>query len=168
MRNLGHGADQYVLPELPLQCPKVLGAGAAFDPDPLTGDPDVLTDAALRERNSPMWLVRNTHTKADLFLGTSRQGPDRPDADIEAFGKAVAGTGVTVKTSIKPDGGHNWEHLAQLLPRGDPLAERAADHAPPARRRSPVRAALIGGDGGVITAVRRRRTVRRGIAARPG
>ncbi|MEU6759628.1 hypothetical protein [Streptomyces sp. NPDC046685] len=56
---MGVSTGGFCAAKLPLQYPKVFRAGVALDPDPLTGDPQVLADPRPRERNSPMWLVEH-------------------------------------------------------------------------------------------------------------
>ncbi|WP_424210916.1 alpha/beta hydrolase [Streptomyces sp. BI20] len=113
---LGVSTGGYCAAKLPLQYPKVFGAGAALDPDPLAGDADVLPDADVRTRNSPLWLVR--HTKADvaLFLATSAQDRDSPPYRLEQFAEAAAGTETRVKTLVRPTGGHNFQTWAGMYP----------------------------------------------------
>ncbi|MET9883399.1 alpha/beta hydrolase-fold protein [Streptomyces sp. NPDC006430] len=114
---MGVSTGGFCATKLPLQYPKVFRAGAALDPDPLVGDPEVLSDPALRERNSPLWLVR--HTKGGdvgLFLATSAQDKESPPQQLEAFGRAAAGSGVRVKTLVRPAGGHNFQTWAGMYP----------------------------------------------------
>lgn len=114
---MGISTGAFCAAKLPLQYPKVFGAGAALDPDALTGDAGVLTDPGLRERNSPMWLVTHAR-KADvaLFLATSAQDKDSPPRQLDAFAKAAAGTGVRVKTLVRPAGGHNFQTWIGMYP----------------------------------------------------
>ncbi|MEU3777512.1 alpha/beta hydrolase-fold protein [Streptomyces sp. NPDC032472] len=114
---LGVSTGGFCAAKLPLQYPKVFRAGAALDPDPLTGDPEVLPDAVLRERNSPMWLVRQAR-KADvgLFLATSAQDRESPPQQLDAFVRAAAGSGVRVKTLVRPAGGHNFQTWSGMYP----------------------------------------------------
>ncbi|MEV6686153.1 alpha/beta hydrolase-fold protein [Streptomyces sp. NPDC051130] len=114
---MGISTGAFCAAKLPLQYPKVFGAGAALDPDALTGDAGVLADRGLRERNSPMWLVKHVK-KADvgLFLATSAQDKDSPPRQLEAFAAAAAGTGVRVKTLVRPSGGHNFQTWTGMYP----------------------------------------------------
>ncbi|MFI5617290.1 alpha/beta hydrolase [Streptomyces sp. NPDC051567] len=116
--------------KLPLQYPKAFRAGAALDPDPLTGDPQVLPDPALRERNSPVWLVEHTR-KADLgiFLATSAQDRDSPPGQLAEFVRAAAGSGVRVRTLVRPAGGHNFQTWTGMYP--DALGWLSAEISPP-------------------------------------
>ncbi|MCY0951999.1 alpha/beta hydrolase [Streptomyces sp. H27-S2] len=129
---MGVSTGGFCAAKLPLQYPKVFRAGAALDPDPLTGDPDVLPDRGLRERNSPMWLVGHSG-KADvgLFLATSAQDKDSPPEQLEAFSAAAAGSGVRVKTLVRPVGGHNVQTWIGMYP--DALAWLSTELAPPSR-----------------------------------
>ncbi|MFB1042829.1 alpha/beta hydrolase [Streptomyces chrestomyceticus] len=113
---LGFSTGGYCAAKLPLQYPKTFGAGVAFDPDPLTGDPDVLTDPALRQRNSPQWLVRHAKADVGLFLATSAQDPISPPANIERLKKAAEGTRTRVKTLVLPTGGHNYGTWTRMYP----------------------------------------------------
>ncbi|MFB7054920.1 alpha/beta hydrolase [Streptomyces vinaceus] len=114
---MGVSTGAFCAAKLPLQYPKVFRAGAALDPDPLAGDPQVLSDPVLRERNSPLWLVRQAR-RADvgLFLATSAQDKDSPPAQLEAFSRAAAGSGVRVKTLVRPSGGHNFQTWTAMYP----------------------------------------------------
>ncbi|MFE2329782.1 alpha/beta hydrolase, partial [Streptomyces sp. NPDC059385] len=96
---MGVSTGGFCAAKLPLQYPKAFRAGAALDPDPLTGDPEVLSDPVLRERNSPMWLVEHAK-KADvgLFLATSAQDKDSPPPPQAGVGRAPAGRGGRVNT----------------------------------------------------------------------
>ncbi|MFJ6793015.1 alpha/beta hydrolase [Streptomyces sp. NPDC091268] len=116
--------------KLPLQYPDAFRAGVALDPDPLTGDPQVLADPVLREHNSPMWLVRHAK-KADvgLFLATSAQDKDSPPGQLDAFAKAAAGTGVRVKTLVRREGGHNFQTWSGMYP--DALGWLSTEVLPP-------------------------------------
>lgn len=129
---MGVSTGGFCAVKLPLQYPKVFRAGAALDPDPLTGDPDVLADRTLRERNSPMWLVEHGD-KADvgLFLATSAQDKDSPPAGLEEFARAAAAAGgeVRVKTLVRPEGGHNFQTWIGMYP--DALGWLSTELAPP-------------------------------------
>lgn len=127
---MGISTGAFCAAKLPLQYPRVFRAGAALDPDPLTGDPGVLTDPVLRERNSPMWLVAHTK-KADvgLFLATSAQDKDSPVKQLAAFTKAAEGSGVRVKTLVRPQGGHNFQTWTGMYP--DALGWLSTEISPP-------------------------------------
>ncbi|MFE5768030.1 alpha/beta hydrolase [Streptomyces sp. NPDC056485] len=136
---MGVSTGAFCAVKLPLQYPKVFRAGAALDPDPLAGDPEVLSDPVLRERNSPLWLVRQAGKggrdgrdgKADvgLFLATSAQDKDSPPAQLEAFSRAAAGSRVRVKTLIRPSGGHNFQTWTAMYP--DALGWLSTELSPP-------------------------------------
>ncbi|MCQ4084968.1 alpha/beta hydrolase-fold protein [Streptomyces sp. RB6PN25] len=121
---MGFSTGGYCATKLPLQFPHVFGAGAALDPDPLTGDPDVIYDSVLREHNSPMWLIRHTQTDLSgisLFLATSKQDRDSPPTYIEKFARyandaADYGSGVRVQTMVVPAGGHNYNTWTSMYP----------------------------------------------------
>ncbi|MEU7604631.1 alpha/beta hydrolase-fold protein [Streptomyces sp. NPDC041003] len=127
---MGVSTGGFCAVKLPLQYPKVFRAGAALDPDPLTGDPEVLADPALRERNSPMWLVEQAK-KADVgvFLATSAQDKDSPPQQLEAFARAAAGSEVRVKTLVRPAGGHNFQTWTGMYP--DALGWLSTELTPP-------------------------------------
>ncbi|MBT2469420.1 hypothetical protein J7E97_16435 [Streptomyces sp. ISL-66] len=127
---MGVSTGAFCAAKLPLQYPGVFRAGAALDPDPLTGDPGVLTDPVLRERNSPMWLVGHTK-KADvgLFLATSAQDKDSPPKQLAAFTEAAEGSGVRVKTLVRPEGGHNFQTWTAMYP--DALGWLSTEISPP-------------------------------------
>ncbi|MEW2139855.1 alpha/beta hydrolase-fold protein [Streptomyces sp. NPDC005409] len=129
---MGVSTGGFCAAKLPLQYPKVFRAGAALAPDPLTGDPQVLADPRLRERNSPMWLVEHTR-KADvgLFLATSAQDEASPPRQLAAFAAAAAAanTGVRVKTLVRPAGGHNFRTWTGMYP--DALGWLSTELAPP-------------------------------------
>ncbi|CAM5483718.1 esterase [Streptomyces abikoensis] len=116
---LGISTGGYCAAKLPLQYPRVFGAGAALDPDPLNGAQGALTDPGLRERNSPTWLVAHTKptgTDVGLFLATSRQDRSSPPSLIEQFEQAAAGSGVRLRTMLAPEGGHNYHTWISMYP----------------------------------------------------
>ncbi|MEV6668700.1 alpha/beta hydrolase-fold protein [Streptomyces sp. NPDC051162] len=113
---LGISTGGYCAAKLPLQYPKVFGAGAALDPDPLTGDRGVLADEQLRLHNSPMWLVAHTQADVGLFLATSRQDRDSPPSYIEEFQRAAAGSKVRLRTMLTQRGGHNYNTWISMYP----------------------------------------------------
>ncbi|MEV6953802.1 alpha/beta hydrolase-fold protein [Streptomyces sp. NPDC051183] len=127
---MGVSTGAFCAAKLPLQYPKAFRAGVALDPDPLTGDPGVLADPVLRERNSPMWLVQHVK-KADvgLFLATSAQDKDSPPGQLAAFVKAAEGSGVRVKTLVRPQGGHNFQTWTGMYP--DALGWLSTEISPP-------------------------------------
>lgn len=131
---MGISTGAFCAAKLPLQYPGVFRAGAALDPDPLTGDPGVLTDPVLRERNSPMWLVEHTK-KSDvgLFLATSAQDKDSPPEQLAAFTKAAEGSGVRVKTLVHPKGGHNFQTWIAMYP--EALGWLSTEIPPPSKGR---------------------------------
>ncbi|MGW8781965.1 alpha/beta hydrolase [Streptomyces sp. NPDC055796] len=131
---MGVSTGAFCAVKLPLQYPKVFRAGAALDPDPLAGDPEVLPDPVLRERNSPLWLVRQAKgADVGLFLATSAQDKDSPPAQLEAFSRAAAGTGVRVKTLVRPSGGHNFQTWTSMYPQA--LAWLSTELSPPGEGR---------------------------------
>ncbi|WP_327169152.1 alpha/beta hydrolase [Streptomyces subrutilus] len=130
---MGVSTGGFCAAKLPLQYPKVFRAGAALDPDPLTGDPEVLPDPVLRERNSPLWLVAHARTAdVGLFLATSAQDRDSPPAQLATFAAAAAGTGVRVRTLVRPAGGHNFQTWIGMYP--EALGWLSTEVAPPAPR----------------------------------
>ncbi|MFD8637280.1 alpha/beta hydrolase [Streptomyces sp. NPDC059533] len=135
---MGVSTGGFCAAKLPLQYPKAFRAGAALDPDPLTGDPEVLSDPVLRERNSPMWLVEHAK-KSDvgLFLATSAQDKDSPPRQLDEFVRAAAGSGVRVKTLVRPAGGHNFQTWSGMYP--DALGWLSTRLTPPAQGRTATR-----------------------------
>lgn len=130
---MGYSTGAFCAVKLPLQYPKVFRAGVALDPDPLTGDPQVLADPVLRERTSPMWLVRHTKdADTGLFLATSAQDADSPPGQLAAFAEAARGTGVRVRTLVRPAGGHNFQTWSGMYP--DALGWLSTEISPPAVR----------------------------------
>ncbi|WP_411104579.1 alpha/beta hydrolase [Streptomyces sp. cmx-4-9] len=114
---MGVSTGAFCAAKLPLQYPKAFRAGAALDPDPLTGDPEVLADPGLRERNSPVWLVEHTkNADTGLFLATSAQDKDSPPQQLADFAAAAAGSGVRVRTLVRPAGGHNFQTWTGMYP----------------------------------------------------
>ncbi|MFB7056019.1 alpha/beta hydrolase [Streptomyces vinaceus] len=113
---MGYSTGGYCAVRLPLEYPGRFAAGAALDPDRLVGDPDVLQDPALRERTSPMSLVRNSKADVSLLLATSRQDRNSPVRYIDEFTQLAAGTSVKVKTLIVPKGGHNFQTWSAMYP----------------------------------------------------
>ncbi|MEU7057805.1 alpha/beta hydrolase-fold protein [Streptomyces sp. NPDC046197] len=113
---MGYSTGGFCAAKLPLQYPKVFGAGAALDPDRLSGDPAVLTDHELRRSNSPTHLVAGTRASVSLFLATSRQDRISPPSAIEAFVTAAASSPVRVRTLVLPSGGHNYKTWTAQYP----------------------------------------------------
>ncbi|AEW95741.1 MULTISPECIES: alpha/beta hydrolase [Streptomycetaceae] len=105
---LGFSTGGYCAAKLPLQYPGVFGAGAALDPDRLTGDPSVLPDRAVREANAPTYLVRHSTADVGIFLATSRQDRFSPPRYLTQFQQVAAGGPVRVKVVLVPTGGHNY------------------------------------------------------------
>ncbi len=105
---MGFSTGGFCAAKLPLQYPKVFGAGAALDPDRLTGDPAVLPDPALRQRNSPTDLVRGSHSDVGIFLATSMQDRLSKPFYLEQFARAAQGSRVRVKVVLLSSGGHNY------------------------------------------------------------
>ncbi|WP_037861143.1 alpha/beta hydrolase [Streptomyces sp. NRRL S-340] len=113
---MGYSTGGYCAAKLPLQYPKIFGAGAAIDPDPLTGDNAVLPDPKLRRANTPADLVVGSTARVSLFLATSRQDRVSPPASIEKFLAASAASSVQVRTQLLPTGGHNYHTFAASYP----------------------------------------------------
>lgn len=105
---MGFSTGGYCAAKLPLQYPHVFGAGAALDPDPLSGDRSVLPDPAMRLRNSPTHLVAGSRADVGIFLATSAQDHDSPPTSIEQFVSAAQNSTVRVKTMLLASGGHNY------------------------------------------------------------
>lgn len=51
-----------------------------------------------------------------LFLAISAQDRDSPPQQSEAFVRAAAGSGVRIKTPIRPAGGHNFQTWSGMYP----------------------------------------------------
>ncbi|MFJ2606915.1 MULTISPECIES: alpha/beta hydrolase [unclassified Streptomyces] len=113
---MGFSTGGFCAARLPLAYPKVFGPAAALDPDPLTGDPGVITNAADRERTSPTYLVKHTKVATHLFLATSAEDPDSPPRSLRQFERAAAGTGVTTQVTVVPTGGHNYNTWTRFYP----------------------------------------------------
>lgn len=113
---MGFSTGGFCAAKLPLQFPKVFGAGAALDPDPLTGDESVLPDPAVRRLNSPTYLVRHTKSRVRLFLATSQQDRFSPPSYIETFQASARVTPVEVRTLVLPSGGHNYNTWSAEYP----------------------------------------------------
>ncbi|MEU6220809.1 alpha/beta hydrolase-fold protein [Streptomyces sp. NPDC047022] len=113
---MGFSTGGFCAVKLPLQYPKVFGAGAALDPDPLTGDRSVLPDSTVRRLNSPTYLVRHTKSNVSLFLATSRQDRLSPPSYITQFQAAATYSPVTVRTLFLPNGGHNYNTWSAEFP----------------------------------------------------
>lgn len=113
---MGFSTGGFCAARLPLAYPNVFGSGAALDPDPLSGDPSVITNAAERERTSPTTMVRHSKVSANLFLATSAQDPDSPPRYLRQFERAAAGTDVKTQVTVVPTGGHNYNTWTRLYP----------------------------------------------------
>ncbi|PWI42387.1 alpha/beta hydrolase-fold protein [Streptomyces sp. ICBB 8177] len=105
---MGFSTGGFCAAKLPLQYPRVFGAGAALDPDPLTGDPSVIRDTEERRANAPTDLVRSSLEDVGIFVATSEQDRFSPAIDMERFAAAAANTPVRVKTLLLSTGGHNY------------------------------------------------------------
>ncbi len=68
-------------------------------------------------------------SRSPLFLATSAQDEDSPPQQLEAFAKAAAGSGVRVKTLLRPVGGHNFQTWIGMYP--DALGWLSAELSPP-------------------------------------
>ncbi|MBB4893970.1 pimeloyl-ACP methyl ester carboxylesterase [Streptomyces olivoverticillatus] len=113
---LGISTGGFCAVKLPLQYPKVFGAGVGLDPDPLDGTGSTLSDPELRRRNSPTRLVRDSKADVGLFLATSRQDRVSPPRYIEEFQREAAGSRVRLKTMLLATGGHNYGTWITLYP----------------------------------------------------
>lgn len=113
---MGFSTGGFCAARLPLAYPKVFAAGAALDPDPLTGDKGVIGDPEVRRRTSPTYMVRHTKASVGLFLATSAQDRLSPPHYIEQFTQAAAGTAVQTQTLVLPEGGHNYNTWTRLYP----------------------------------------------------
>ncbi|WP_031224081.1 alpha/beta hydrolase [Streptomyces roseochromogenus] len=113
---MGFSTGGFCAARLPLAYPKVFAAGAALDPDPLTGDQGVIGDPEVRKRTSPTYMVRHTTAPVGLFLATSAQDRLSPPHYIEQFAQAAAGTPVRTQTLVLPTGGHNYNTWTRLYP----------------------------------------------------
>ncbi|MER5547795.1 alpha/beta hydrolase [Streptomyces sp. NPDC001118] len=113
---MGFSTGGFCAARLPLAYPKVFAAGAALDPDPLTGDEGVIGDPEFRKRTSPTDMVRHTTAPVGLFLATSAQDRLSPPHYIEQFTQAAAGTPVRTQTLVLPTGGHNYNTWTRLYP----------------------------------------------------
>ncbi|MGW0769103.1 hypothetical protein [Streptomyces sp. NPDC002676] len=109
-------------------------AGAALDPDPLTADPEVLPDARLRGRNSPMWLVRQARTPASgcsrpspLSTGTARRSSWRRSSGPWRAAGSASGP------LIRPADGDNFQNWRGMYP--DVLGWLSTELSPPAAGR---------------------------------
>jgi enterochelin esterase-like enzyme len=101
--------------KLPLQFPDVFRTGVSLDPDPMAGDPDVISQPTARRLNSPLWLVRHHHPRVSLLLATSSGDRSSPPANIEAL-RLAARRPTDVTALILASGGHNWHTWQQMYP----------------------------------------------------
>ncbi|MFJ9423553.1 alpha/beta hydrolase [Streptomyces sp. NPDC101249] len=113
---MGFSTGGFCAVRLPLAHPDVFGAGAALDPDPLTGDPGVISNTGERERTSPTSMVRHAKASVDLFLATSAEDPDSPPRYLREFARAAAGTPTRTQVTVLPTGGHNYNTWTRLYP----------------------------------------------------
>lgn len=112
---VGFSTGGYCAVKLPMQYPNVFGTGVALDPDPLGGDPKVLTDPELRQENSPLWLARK-RPAVSLMLATSAEDRFSPVANLEALRKAVKWPTTVAPLLVLPTGGHNWNTFQRMYP----------------------------------------------------
>jgi S-formylglutathione hydrolase FrmB len=113
---MGFSTGGYCATKLPLEFPRSFGAGAALDPDRLSGDASVLPDPGVRQRNSPTWLVRHNRADVGIFLATSEQDRSSPPLYIEQFARDAEGTSVQVTTHVVATGGHNYGTWTGMYP----------------------------------------------------
>ncbi|MCW7940705.1 hypothetical protein AAW14_01345 [Streptomyces hygroscopicus] len=134
---MGFSTGGFCAARLPLVYPSVFGAGAALDPDPLTGDKSVIKDPALRARTSPTGLVRHSAAAVSLFLATSAQDRLSPPSYIQQFVRDAAGTRVQTQTLVLSSGGHNYNTWTRMYPDAFSFFSRRLDapHQPAAKAR---------------------------------
>lgn len=105
---MGYSTGGFCAAKLPIQYPHVFAAGAALDPDPLTGDPTVIRNTAERDANAPTTLVREALDTVNIFVATSMQDRLSPAVSMERFAQAAENSPVRVKTLLLSKGGHNF------------------------------------------------------------
>lgn len=101
--------------KLAMQYPALFGSAAAMDPDPLGGDPTVLTDPVLRARNSPLQLAKSKPA-VSLFLATSAEDRLSRVNNITELRNAVQWPTTVAEPLILPTGGHNWNTWTRMFP----------------------------------------------------
>lgn len=125
---LGFSTGGFCAAKLPMQYPNVFASGVALDPDPMTGDPGVLTDAKLREENSPVWLARKK-PHVSLLLATSAEDRFSRVGSLEALRRAVKPPTYVAPLLILPTGGHNWNTFQRMYPTVFPWLSARLDAA---------------------------------------
>ncbi|ALV38185.1 alpha/beta hydrolase-fold protein [Streptomyces sp. CdTB01] len=113
---MGFSTGGFCSARLPLAYPKVFGAGAALNPDPLTGDKSVIPNPVTRLRTSPTYMVAHSNAAVSIFLATSAQDRLSPPYYLQQFAKAAAGTRVQTQIVVLPTGGHNYNTWTRLYP----------------------------------------------------
>lgn len=101
--------------KLPMEYPDVFGAGAGMSPDPVTGDPSVLGDAAVRRANSPVQLARR-RPPVHLWAGTGMMDRNSTPTNIRRLRDAVRPPTTLAPAVLIPGGGHTPDTWAQLEP----------------------------------------------------
>ncbi|MFC1409923.1 alpha/beta hydrolase [Streptacidiphilus sp. N1-12] len=112
---VGLSTGGYCAVKLPMQYPGTFANGVALDPDPLGGDPSVLTNAKLREENSPLWLTRK-RPDVSLFVATSAQDRLSRVANLTALRKDAKWPTTVAPPLVLPTGGHNWNTWLRMYP----------------------------------------------------
>ena len=101
--------------KLAMQYPRSFGSAVAMDPDPFSGDPNVLTDPELRKLNSPLYLAQRK-PDVSLFVATSAQDRFSPVSNITALQHAVQLPTTLAPPLVLAEGGHNWNTWARMYP----------------------------------------------------
>lgn len=101
--------------KLPMQFPGVFGIGAGMSPDPVVGDPSVLSDTALRIANSPVHLA-GSRPDVRLWAGTGGMDRNSRPANIARLRAAIRPPTTLAPAVIIPGGGHNPNTWGQLEP----------------------------------------------------
>jgi len=114
---LGYSTGGFCAAKLPIQHPELFAAGVSLAGDDFAGDPTVLPSPALREHNSPLWLLRHGQTpRIHLLLMGSRQDMADPVAYSEALRAAAHNTTTVVDAYYFHEGGHNQATWERMLP----------------------------------------------------
>lgn len=100
---------------LPMQYPNVFGVGAAMSPDPVSGDPSVVTNSALRIANSPLRLATK-RPNVRLWAGTGGLDRGSTPANIRRLRAAIKAPTTLAPTVVVPGSGHNPNTWGQLEP----------------------------------------------------
>lgn len=101
--------------KLAMQYPNLFATAAAMSPDSFSGDPNVLTDPALRKANSPIELA-SKWPRVSLFLATSVKDRASPPSNLTALQRVAIPPTIVAEPLVLATGGHSPNTWLRMLP----------------------------------------------------